>query len=138
MSTNRLMYSAQVFTIFQLFAPFLFAAQLVAEIILFTLIYVLYSKAIHFFLVLIFWPHHMACGISVPWQGSNFCLFHWKHGVLTTGLSGKSQAIYFWLLSIYYTVTHLLISANKCLMIMNKIYKKSDCSKVAVPKTRNI
>ena len=27
--------------------------------------------------------------LSFPSQGSNPCLLHWEHGVLTTGLSGK-------------------------------------------------
>ena len=35
--------------------------------------------------------HHVACGILVPQPGivNPYCL-HWEHGVLTTGLLGKS------------------------------------------------
>ena len=29
-----------------------------------------------------FWPHHMACGILVPYQGSNPCRRQWKLRVL--------------------------------------------------------
>ena len=32
-----------------------------------------------------FWPHHTACGILFPKQGSNTGPMHWKYGVLTTG-----------------------------------------------------
>ena len=40
-----------------------------------------------FFFVL----HHTACGILIPYQGSNPRPLQWKLRVLTTGLSGKSM-----------------------------------------------
>ena len=40
-------------------------------------------------LFFIYWLHCTAYGILVPGQGSNLCLLHWKHRVLTTGPSGS-------------------------------------------------
>ena len=37
-----------------------------------------------------FWPCRAACRVSVPDQGLNSHSLQWKHGVLTTGLPGKS------------------------------------------------
>ena len=37
-------------------------------------------------------PHHVACGILVPWPGIE-CPLHWKHRLLTTGPPGKSQRL---------------------------------------------
>ena len=47
-----------------------------------------------FFFVL----HHTACGILIPYQGSNPRPLQWKLRVLTTGLSGKSMVaiLYTW------------------------------------------
>ena len=36
------------------------------------------------------WPCHTACGSLSSDQKWNPCPLHWKHGVLTTGLLGKS------------------------------------------------
>ena len=41
-----------------------------------------------FFFFFFFWLCHL--GTLFPNQGSNPCPLHWKHGVLTTGLPGKS------------------------------------------------
>ena len=38
-----------------------------------------------------FWPHPMACGILVPWPGIELLPPAMKRGVLSTGLTGKSQ-----------------------------------------------
>ena len=38
---------------------------------------------------LFFWPGHAACGILVPWPGSNPHSLQWKRRVLTTGPPGK-------------------------------------------------
>ena len=35
--------------------------------------------------------HCKTCGSYFPNQGSNLHPLHWKHGLLTTGLPGKSQ-----------------------------------------------
>ena len=37
-------------------------------------------------------PYCVAHRILAPHQGLNPCLLQWKHGVLTTGLSGNSQS----------------------------------------------
>ena len=42
---------------------------------------------------LYFWLHHTAFQIFVPQPVSNLWPLQWKHGVLTTGLPGKSHTI---------------------------------------------
>lgn len=42
---------------------------------------------------LFFATPHTKCGILVPDWGSNPCFLHWNHGVITTGLLGKSLLI---------------------------------------------
>ena len=42
------------------------------------------------YLFFFFLLHHTFCGILVPFQGSYLGSLQWKHGVLTTGLPGKS------------------------------------------------
>ena len=43
------------------------------------------------FFFFFFLPHHTAHRVLVPWPGINPHPLEWKQGVLTTGLSGKSQ-----------------------------------------------
>ena len=47
--------------------------------------------------ILFFFFYHITAqhvGSEFPDQESNLCPLHWKHGVLTTGPSGKSQPLY--------------------------------------------
>ena len=46
-------------------------------------------------IIYIYRPYCVACRISVPHQGLNPCRLQWKHGVLTTGLPGKSPFVSF-------------------------------------------
>ena len=43
-----------------------------------------------------FWPCHASCGILIPRPGSKLHPLQRKCGVLTTGLSGKSQVFHSW------------------------------------------
>ena len=52
------------------------------------------SKKDDNFFFFFFWPCHVAHGILVPQSGTEPCLLHWKHGVLTTESPGKSQKIF--------------------------------------------
>ena len=54
-------------------------------------LWVLWIICFKIFILFCFRPCHTAYGILVPDQGSNPCALRWKHGVLTTGLPGKSQ-----------------------------------------------
>ena len=47
-----------------------------------------------FSLVKNFLAHPGACGILVSNQDSNLYPLHWNHGVLTTGLPGKSPKLF--------------------------------------------
>ena len=46
-------------------------------------------KSVIYFLKIL-WPCCMACGSYLPYQGPDLCPLHWKCGLLTTGLLGKS------------------------------------------------
>ena len=49
--------------------------------------------------IFIFWLHCDACGVLVPRPGITSPRPHhwqWKHGILTTGLPGKSQSCYYY------------------------------------------
>ena len=41
-----------------------------------------------------FSPHHMLCGILVPWRGMEPRSLQWKRWILTTGPPGKSPTLY--------------------------------------------
>ena len=54
-----------------------------------------------------FQPHCAACGILVPDQGSKPYPLHWKCGVLTPGLPGKSPKHSFYQRHLLQTFTQL-------------------------------
>ena len=73
---------------------------------------VLWHLASLFFCFCFFWPLCKACGILVPWPGIESPL-HWKCGVLTTGLPGKSLA------SLYINLWPWNSPVGKCFLVWN-------------------
>ena len=62
------------------------------------------------FFFFFFWLCCPACGILIPQPGMNLCLLQGKHGVLTTGLPGKSWNKH---LSVHLEIQDINISAWK-------------------------
>lgn len=50
----------------------------------------LLNLSFYFFFYLFTWPCRASCRILVPWPGIEPHLLQWKHGMLTTGVPGKS------------------------------------------------
>ena len=65
-----------------------------------------FIKFFFLFSFFFFWPCHTACGILVPNQGLTPCSLQWKHGVLTTGLSGTVIKYFFQRFFFFFDVDH--------------------------------
>jgi len=74
-------------------------------------------------------------GSSFPDQGLNPCLLHWKHGVLTTGMSGKSALP---LKSHLLSVTPLSLCFSHSFMLPWPLHSLLSLSELSSPNTSKL